>query len=211
MSRSTRLSDDPVVVLGMHHSGTSILARVLSTCGVFMHADMPHHESSFFTREINDTMILGGGSHWADLPILPVAQVLERLPEVRRRIADQSASRYRAAGFAGGDWGFKDPRSCITLPLFLEIFPRARLVHILREAPAVARSLCCSSKKGVGVRADPVFWTRLRAQYVARAREFGSSHSQYHELRYERLCERPDREITALLDYLGIRPDRQAV
>jgi len=203
--------DDPVVVLGMHHSGTTVLARILSACGVFMHADMPHHESTFFTHEVNEALILGGETRWADLPILPVAKVLDRLDAVREHIARKALPQYRASGYVGGAWGFKDPRTCLTLPLFLEIFPLARVVHIVRDAPAVARSLSKSSKQGVGVRPDPAFWTALRAEYVARARQYGSRHHSYHEIRYERLCVDPVGEIRFLLNSLKIQATRRDV
>jgi hypothetical protein len=38
----------PVLVVGMHNSGTSILTELLHASGVFFAASMQHHESHFF-------------------------------------------------------------------------------------------------------------------------------------------------------------------
>ena len=66
----------PVLVVGMHNSGTSILTRLLHESGVFFAASMHHHESRFFSIFVNDLLILGGSDHWAKLPLMPVDDVM---------------------------------------------------------------------------------------------------------------------------------------
>lgn len=38
-------------------------------------------------------------------------------------------------------WGWKDPRNTITLPIWLELFPNAKILHIRRHGVDVAQSL----------------------------------------------------------------------
>ena len=40
-----------------------------------------------------------------------------------------------------GLWGWKDPRNSLTLPLWLRLYPEAKIVHVLRHGVDVARSL----------------------------------------------------------------------
>jgi hypothetical protein len=186
------LRDDPVLLLGMHHSGTSIVAEVLHRHGIFMGADMGHYESRFFTIEIDDELVLGGGDGWARDPILPVDEVLAKVEPARREIDANALRSYRRAGYDGGSaWGFKDPRACVTLPLFLEIFPRARLVHVVRNERDVAASLSRSTKAGLDTPPDSDHWISLQRQHVARAREYGARHGDYHEFAYEDFCRSP--------------------
>jgi hypothetical protein len=199
------LRTDPVIVLGMHHSGTGILARILHENGVFMHADMAHYESRFFSIEVNDRLLLGSGDAWARTPIAPVKEIMLRVDDAKALIAAKGLRRYARAGYDGGSpWGFKDPRVCVLLPLYMELYPEARLIHIVRTEDDVAASLARAKKSGAGRITDPEHWRALRTQYVARALAYGRRHSHYHELQYEELCSDPEGTGRPLLAYLGI-------
>lgn len=199
-----RLRDDPVIVLGMHHSGTSIFAEVLHRSGIFMQANMHHHESKFFTREVNDRLVMGGNGNWARLPIMPVAEVMQHERTVRDYIEKKAYKKYRAAGYDGvSRWGFKDPRTCVTLPLFMRLFPNAQLVHILRNAEDVARSLAARNKQDLGVVQDLAFWKELRRQYIERVFEFGRAHPGYYEFHYEDFCHHPVEEMEKVFAFLN--------
>lgn len=62
MAESKVLLDDPIIVLGIHHSGTSILAELLHLQGVFMNPTNKigkrRYEPKFFNKAING-FILG--------------------------------------------------------------------------------------------------------------------------------------------------------
>lgn len=194
-----------MIVLGMHHSGTSILAEVLHRHGVFMHANMRHYESKFFTRRVNNEVIMGGGAGWAGSPIMTLDEVLSKLDEARALVDAEAYRRYVKGGYDGRSrWGFKDPRTCVTLPLHLDLFPNAQLLHIVRDGDRVADSLARSRKKGVGVKPDRAFWKELWRQHVERAREFGRRHGRYYEFRYEDLTEHPVDTSRTIFDYLEL-------
>ncbi|RMD93448.1 MAG: sulfotransferase [Calditrichaeota bacterium] len=200
-----KLRDDPVIVLGMHHSGTSILARILHENGVFMQANMRHYEAKFFVMEIHERLVMGDEAGWARNPIMPVEEVMSYLEPVKRVIERKGFRKYIDAGYDGHSrWGFKDPRTCVLLPLYLKIFPRAQLVHIVRNAEDVAASLAANEKRGVGVQEDRAFWKSLWQQYVDRVRQYGQQHPQYFELTYEDFCRQPVPVVTQIFDYLGI-------
>ena len=200
-----KLRDDPVILLGMHHSGTSIFSEVLARHGVFMHATMRHHESKFFTRDINGALIMGGGANWANDPIMPSRDVLAKTGAVREMLEQKALKKFLRDGYDGvSPWGWKDPRTCVTLPLFLEIFPKARLLHIVRNENDVAESLSSRSKKDVGLNSDRNFWRSLHRQHVERARQYGSKHDNYVEFSYEDFCQRPVEVTKSIFDYLAL-------
>src|SRR5205807_641022 len=41
----------------------------------------------------------------------------------------------------GGRWGWKEPRTTLFAPAWLEIFPKARIVHVVRDPQAAASSI----------------------------------------------------------------------
>jgi len=54
---SEQPSVPPVLVAGMHNSGTSMLSVILHYNGIFMQANVDHFESHFFSYCINDQFI----------------------------------------------------------------------------------------------------------------------------------------------------------
>ena len=147
---------EPIIVIGAHRSGTSAVARVLETLGVFMGRQLdPNHEARFFL-ELDEWILRQCGARW-DNPEA-VAHLLEdrRQRELVTRHLANSVASLRAVRYLGWSrwlrgqrlhrlarpWGFKDPRATFTLPLWLDVFPGARVVHVHRHGVDVARSLC---------------------------------------------------------------------
>lgn len=145
--------NDPVLVLGMHRSGTTLIARTLARLGVFMGADLdPNHEANAF-QALNQFVLAQAGARW-DHPE-PAEALLERA-ELRdlfrghldRMVHSPYMRRFtgtrlgRCAALEGlGPWGWKDPRTLLLLPIWLEVFPSARLIHVRRHGVDVAASL----------------------------------------------------------------------
>ncbi len=145
----------PVVVIGAHRSGTSALSRVLDALGVFVGRDLdPNHESRFFL-DLNTWLLRACGGRW-DHPEVVDDLLGDR--EQRALAAEYlrlAVNSPRASAFCGRlawlggrriaeldrPWSFKDPRTTFTLPLWLDLFPDARVVHIHRHGVDVAQSL----------------------------------------------------------------------
>ena len=105
---------DPILILGMHNSGTSILAEIVHNAGVFLGNNMVHCESHFFSVFINDSLIMGGGRKWADLPILSIKEVLSHEHTTGDFLKTHWLSDYLQWGYDGvSPWGIKDPRLCV--------------------------------------------------------------------------------------------------
>ncbi len=148
-------ANPPIIVVGMHRSGTSMVTRALDAFGVFLGARKEiNHEALFFLR-LNEWLLEQVGASW-DRPAL-AAELLD-VPAVRgiavdalrgfvtspRAVRYLGLARYmRCRGLARmtEPWGFKDPRATLTLPLWLDLFPEARVVFVHRHGVDVAHSL----------------------------------------------------------------------
>lgn len=129
-----------VCVLGMHRSGTSCLAGSLQCAGVQLGEVVefaPHNRKGnrehLGIRELNDAVLTTSGGAW-NLP-----------PHALRWTPEQAARRdeivEQLASLPGRCWGFKDPRSVLTMPFWHEAAPDLRIVATYRHPLAVARSL----------------------------------------------------------------------
>ena len=201
--------DDPILIVGMHHSGTSLLTQIIAMAGAFVVQDMGHSESRLFTVELNDAVLMRGD--WARSPIMSVDEVMSLGDEFDTFLTAKLADYLYAHGYERSmAWGFKDPRTCVLLPLYLSRFPDARVVHIVRDADSVAASLSRSTKLHVGRVQDVGFWKDLHAQHVERARESATRIGErYHELGYEALCLKPRETVATLCEFLdlGVTPE----
>lgn len=146
---------EPVIIVGMHRSGTSIVTRMLKELGLFIGWDCGiNDEATFFNRR-NEKILSVCGGGWDNPNVID--KLLGR-PELRKKVVDLLSEdissfhaflylgpkfylRYRAITKLNMPWGWKDPRNIITLPLWLEIFPSARIIHIYRNGIDVANSL----------------------------------------------------------------------
>lgn len=128
----------PVIVLGMHRSGTSCLAGSLQQAGLTLgevFTQNPYNKKG--NREHPDLMALheavleANGGSWYQPP--------ERVVWTPEQVARRETFIDQFVGTA--PWGFKDPRTLILLEGWLERFPDARLVGTIRHPLAVAASL----------------------------------------------------------------------
>jgi hypothetical protein len=174
-----------VVILGMHRSGTSMLARLLERMGLFVGwRKQGDHEARLFVA-LDNWLLEQAGGRW-DHPE-PVRDLIGE-PAVRELAVDYlrlSLRSPRALSFLGPGrylrhrspealptpWGFKDPRATFTLPLWLDVFPAARVVHVMRHGVDVAESLRRRHERILAGRRARYRW--LRASYRVRAKRAG--------------------------------------
>ena len=144
----------PVIVIGMHRSGTTMVTEMLQRLGLFMGWMVQENmESLFFVRR-NERLMNACGGSW-EYPesvgtLLRHSEMRQNAVEMFRRDVNSyrfasylGPARYLRGGVKGIDfpWGWKDPRNSFLLPLWLELFPEAKIIHICRHPMDVARSL----------------------------------------------------------------------
>ncbi|MDP1865956.1 MAG: sulfotransferase [Bradyrhizobium sp.] len=178
----------PVIFIGMHRSGTSMLGRLLESLGLFVGVSKDENNEAIFFQDINVWLLSQSGANW-DVPgpidyLWNNEEVLQLVEGyVRNRIGSPRSlqflgiRRYAAGGFASlnSAWGWKDPRNTFTLPMWLRIFPEAKVVSIERNGVDVAQSL---KVRGARELADAARqYERYRSVFFARAKlgGFGAS------------------------------------
>jgi hypothetical protein len=130
----------PLVVLGMLRSGTSATTRALGRLGASMG---PEQSMGMFwenqpMRRVNRALLDAFGGDWESPPVLPDGWV--KSPEAQALLP-------RARGTLNAEFGaapvmvWKDPRTCITLPFWLEVFDEEPVVVFIHRHPVeVAQS-----------------------------------------------------------------------
>lgn len=141
----------PLIVIGMHGSGTSIISRILAELGVYMGTNLDAHAEAAEFYHLNEELLYRSGSGWSHPE--PFLSDLRRGPAAATaalRLLGATYGRLRTrylAGMtrrptpAGHAWGWKDPRNSLTLPLWLRLFPHARVLHVRRDPELAAASI----------------------------------------------------------------------
>lgn len=146
----------PLLIVGMHRSGTSMMTRILTHQGIFLGHKRQGDDEALHFLNLNIWMMGLAGVDW-DHP-LPAAELMSRSEDVdhiarivRTRLKAPYTFSYLGSRFIKTrgridtqlpfDWGFKDPRSSITLPVWMNIFPGARILRMKRHGMDVAASL----------------------------------------------------------------------
>jgi hypothetical protein len=243
----------PVILLGMHRSGTAMIARLLDELGLFQGDELQEdHESTWFL-EINELLLKRVNATW-DNPD-PISTFLDHSDAfdltVRCLTDDLSSNRSReflgrkrtrkSGSLAKYDqpWGWKDPRTIYTLPLWLKLFPGAKLVYIVRNGVDVASSLKVREVRELKRRREefdskPASGDRsklqragfkgsarcltldggfsLWEQYVAKAEQtLAQIDNPRQVIRYESFLTDPAGPLTDLARFCGVTTDEKAV
>ncbi len=171
------------VVLGMHRSGTSMVAGSLALCGVEFGRHLvpasPSNALGHWEHEgvvaIHDRLLAEFGLNWHDPDPLPAGW--EDAPGAHA--AEQQLERLLGAEFAQVPvWGVKDPRISRLLPLWHRLTARLglspRYLHVLRPAEDTAASL---------VRRNGLSLNHARSLWLAYQHDILHSTAGRHDLR----------------------------
>lgn len=234
----------PFVIVGMHRSGTSLVSRILDRSGVFMGLDLQEdHESKFFIK-LNKWIYENAGADWARPMALqelmdyePAKKKVEEY--VKSRVSSKSSKKYSGKRLKKGlfdldsKWGWKDPRNGPTLPIWKEIWPEMKIIHVTRHGVDVAASLQARSSKN-WEQDESRFskWVKMyrwkdskspirrgqRAATLSHALDFWSEQMEVEnknleecefvlEVRYEDLLTKPKSAIKQIWNFIDIERD----
>ncbi len=145
----------PIIIIGMHRSGTSLLTRLLEEFGVFFGIRTSRNEEAIWINRINYWIFEQCSATW-ERPegmdtLLSSPEICEVIQDYIHGITKGPASikylgtanwlRYGSMFGISRPWGWKDPRNTYTLPLWLALFPQSKIIHITRHGVDVAQSL----------------------------------------------------------------------
>lgn len=183
-----------VLILGMHRSGTSCLAGCLEEAGLYLgevNTSAPHNakgnRESRAIMELQDDLLRANSGNW-DAP--PREVIWSAQYQARR---DAIIAAYPTNHL----WGFKDPRTLLTLSGWLEVLPSARFVGTFRHPLAVAASL--QARNGIAIEKSLVLWeiyNRLLLDY--------QHQWNFPMVSFDWTPERYQQRLTAIAPVLGL-------
>ncbi|MCC6727953.1 MAG: sulfotransferase [Chthonomonadales bacterium] len=178
----------PLILIGMHRSGTTMVASMLAELGLFLGASLDANHESYFFMQLNRWMLATAGARWDSpgnfgyvagdpaLRLLTARYLALSLdaPRVARYLGRPLYRRWRTPRALPNPWGWKDPRTTFTLPVWLDLFPEARLVHVYRHGVDVASSLrAAQGPRAEAIAASAARFERRRPLYRFRPMRSG--------------------------------------
>jgi len=156
--------DSPVIVIGMHRSGTSMLSRHLGMLGINMGRRVDENEESRTTKRINQFIFRQVNASWdyvspftylysSEEHMNTIEQIVRSF--IGKRFYIIHAGLYQSLAPVSHErtrWGWKDPRNTFTIIFWKKIFPKAKIVHIYRNPFDVSLSLVAREREyGVSI------------------------------------------------------------
>jgi hypothetical protein len=198
----------PVAIVGMHRSGTSLLAQMLRCGGLFLGSDdqllgpRPDNPEGFWEhtgfQDLNEAVLAGLGGRWDAPPAVPA-----RWGEDPRLAAQHHDARQLLNQFRGREpWGWKDPRTSLTLSLWRDLIPNLRVILCLRNPLEVAVSL--RRRNGFSYTKAIGLWRLYNDRALATATE-------RIVVSYERILSAAEFELARVLKFIGIDASAQTL
>jgi len=141
----------PIIIAGMHRSGTSLLSKILSKMNVFMGQYQDSNNESIYFQRLNRWIMSCVGSSWdnpksfnnIDTSILE-NKLLSSLNLKTNNFTYFGFSKtFQNHTFQNINymWGWKDPSNTFTLPIWAKLFPENKIIYVLRHPLDVSISL----------------------------------------------------------------------
>jgi hypothetical protein len=218
----------PVLIIGAHRSGTSATARALELLGLQIGQRLDSHCESRQVQKLHEDYLRRMGAAWHNpAPFLTRLQTAEGerdCAEYLRLNIDAHFARifgYQSNPFGlwlrlrlklGAAWGWKEPRTTLFAPIWLKIFPGARVLHVLRDPLAAAESIRerelkfqASGDPPTPRLADLNYCRQLIEIYI-RAGERLPDSGNYERLQFEELQDNPPAMLEKLANFCSLRP-----
>lgn len=178
-----------VIVLGMHRSGTSALARVLNLLGCDVpatlvekdHFNVTGYWESLRISRLNDQMLESGGSTWHDWQKFNPDWFESAVAD---SFAEQAAEALRDEFGKSRLFVLKDPRISVLLPFWRRVFAAMDIeplcIQTLRDPVEIAGSL--GARNGFGITRSLLIWLRYTLEAERGSRDLQRFFTSYDQL-----------------------------
>ncbi len=176
-----------LLVLAMHRSGTSMVARLLNMLGAYfgpegMSTGMnEENQKGFWERKdfraFNDSVLRSAGGDWDQVSALtpealgPLPEGSEQDKKLKSLILDLDAHR---------PWFLKEPRLCFTLGTFRHFLDLPVCLHVVRNPVEIAKSL--RTRNGFSMHFGIALWETYTRRALAASSGLPRVWVDHHEL-----------------------------
>jgi hypothetical protein len=208
-----------VLLTGRGGSGTRLLSQIAAEAGLFIGSRINKSgDSTEWVKLLYRMSVESGGQR--ELP--KGSRYREEIQARAAQFLDQEAARSASL------WGFKLPEAMLVLPLLVDAFPHAKVVHLVRHpissslrrthmtsrlnnpigAVALPAAYRYANRDVDHIAADDAYlhnaysWN-FQVTRVARYARESLSETRYLEVAYEDLCTEPSRAVAAVRAFLG--------
>lgn len=179
-----------VFVLGMHRSGTSVVARLLNMLGFSLGPEEgllrgESNPTGFWENasliRLNRELLRLLGGYWTAPPELEPGWELRPELDVLRPEAEELAELL----FDRGQWACKEPRACLTFPFWRRLIAEQPLVLVLvyRSPLEVAASL--AARDGLSPAVGLALWERYSRSALECARGYPAYITCYDDVLFD--------------------------
>jgi hypothetical protein len=222
------MSRPPVLIIGAHRSGTSATARALELLGLQLGQHLDSHREPKGLQRLHEDYLEQLGAAWHNpTPFLGVVETPEgqrNCVEYLRANTRQNFARVfgyrnnpkglwlRARVKFGVPWGWKEPRTTLFAAAWLQLFPEARILHVMRHARAAAMSI---RQRELEFRAngDPPtagldnldYCLNLVLAYVEVGERLSSRTPHYRRVQFEDIQANPSKTLEDLGNFCDLR------
>jgi len=196
-----------IIVVGQGRSGTSLVANILSSFGIFVENTITtdrFNEKGYWESkqlvQINDSILETFGGKWPSFYVMP-----DGWEKSSRMIPMQEQSIEFLKGMNEYDvWAIKDPRLSVTFPFWARILPRDRKIILCARNPiSVSRSL--NSVASLDLRSGSRLWFATNLSAIKNI-----ANEETIIVTYEKLILNPEKEATRIakfaLDSEDVKP-----
>lgn len=150
----------PILITGMHRSGTTFLVELLENNGIFFGSYQDINKESIFFQRLNRWLVSFNNSYW-DNPLNFNSLEKNDFDFLVSKLTKTTNNRLLKLSYFGikdsfrnnnfnsfpKKWGWKDPLNIFTLDLWLKVFPDLCIINITRNPLDVSCSLVNRQKK----------------------------------------------------------------
>jgi O-antigen biosynthesis protein len=199
-----------VCIVGMHRSGTSMVARMLNLCGVELGNEKDLRPAAGDNPDgfweninfigINEKILSKLGASWDYPPILESGWETSSMFDECRQEAVSLINFMSSHPF----WGWKDPRTSLTLPFWMELIPDLKMIICLRNPTEVAHSL--AHRNNFSYKFSMDLWRDYNQALFS-----GITPENQLISHYESYFLEPQDELRRLVDFIGITSDDHSI
>jgi len=194
-------------MLGMHRSGTSLLANIVGVLGVYLGEDnelMPPSGNNVFgyyeldaLKVLNDRILNSFNGSWKRPVKVHPDKVAEEFTNNAKNILKSLKKKSSVIGF-------KDPRLAMTIDFWSQLSQGNEYIYIFRHPISTAKSIAKAENINIGTA------FKLWREYNEAILRFLEG-KNFLLIRYEDILSQPETEVARIIEYLSLNPKESEV